>query len=425
VRGGRPGPGVSSWWGPLASRNFRLLLACDVISWLGSAMAGVALPFAVLAIGGSPADIGYVATSSLVAMMVFLLIGGAVADRLPRHRVLVAADVEMALAQAAAAGLVLAGQARPWQLAVLAAASGAGLGFFMPAATGLLPQTVSEAQLSQANAMNRIGSSLAQISGAAAGGIVVALYGPGWGLAADAASFALAAALRAGMRFPALPPAEPSHLLRELREGWREFVSRRWLWTIVVQFAFLCAITFGAISVLGPLTAHARLGGAAAWGTILSAFAVGSVAGGLIMIRLRFSRMLLAGTLSLPVFAIWLFALAAPVPLPVVAAAALVAGIATEVFAVNWITTMQQEIPPNLLSRLSAYDYLGSQALAPAGTALAGPLAASFGTAAILTAGGVGIIALTIPVLLVPEVRHLRRRPAQTAPSPAPLSDGG
>jgi MFS family permease len=105
---------VSSWWGPLASRNFRLLLACDVISWLGSAMAGVALPFAVLAIGGSPADIGYVATSSLVAMMVFLLIGGAVADRLPRHRVLVAADVEMALAQAAAAGLVLAGQARPW-----------------------------------------------------------------------------------------------------------------------------------------------------------------------------------------------------------------------------------------------------------------------------------------------------------------------
>ena len=193
----------------------------------------------------------------------------------------------------------------------------------------------------------------------------------------------------------------------------------------MVQFAFLCAITFGAISVLGPLTAHARLGGAAAWGTILSAFAVGSVAGGLIMIRLRFSRMLLAGTLSLPVFAIWLFALAAPVPLPVVAAAALVAGIATEVFAVNWITTMQQEIPPNLLSRLSAYDYLGSQALAPAGTALAGPLAASFGTAAILTAGGVGIIALTIPVLLVPEVRHLRRRPAQPAPSPAPLIDGG
>lgn len=413
---------MSSRWGPLASRNFRLLLACGVISYLGSAMAGVALPFAVLAIGGSPADIGYVATSSLLAMMAFLLLGGAVADRLPRHRVLVAADAVMAVAQGISAGLVLTGQAQPWELALLAAVAGAALGFFMPAAQGLLPQTVSEDQLSQANAVNQVGVNLARISGAAAGGIVVAVAGPGWALAADAASFAVAAALRAGMRFPALPPAESSHLLSELREGWREFISRRWLWTIVVQFAFLCAITFGAINVLGPLAARDRLGGAAAWGTIMSAFAIGSVAGGAVMIRLRFSRMLLAGTLSLPFFAIWQFALAAPVGLPAVAAAAAAAGFASEVFEVNWITTMQQEIPPNLLSRLTAYDFLGSQALAPAGTALAGPLAAAFGTAAVLTVGGVAIIALTIPVLLVPEVRHLRRHPAQPAPGPETVS---
>lgn len=191
----------------------------------------------------------------------------------------------------------------------------------------------------------------------------------------------------------------------------------------MVQFAFLCAITFGAMSVLGPLAAHDRLGGAAAWGTILSAFAAGSVAGGAVMIRLRFSRMLLAGTLSLPVWAIWLFALAAPVPLPVVAVAACAAGISSEVFVVNWITTMQQEIPPHLLSRLTAYDFLGSQALAPAGTALAGPLAAAYGTTTVLTAGAVAIIALTIPVLFVPEVRHLRRRPAQSAPAPEPVGD--
>jgi predicted MFS family arabinose efflux permease len=386
-----------------------------VISWLGTAMAGVALPFAVLAIGGSPADIGYVATSSLVAMMAFLLIGGAVADRLPRHQVLVAADVVMALAQASAAGLLLAGHARPWQLTALAALSGAALGFFLPAAQGLLPQTVSEDQRGQANAMVRVSTSLAQICGAAAGGILVAAAGPGWALAADAASFVLAAALRAGMRFPALPPAEPSHLLTELREGWHEFIARRWLWTIVVQFAFLCAITVGSISVLGPLAAHDRLGGAAAWGTIMSAFAVGSVAGGAVMIKLRFSRMLLAATLSSPVFAVWLFALAAPVPLPVVAVAAAAAGVATEVFAVNWVTTMQQEIPANLMSRLASYDFLGSLALAPAGTALAGPLAAVYGASRILVIGGLGVIALTIPVLLVPEVRQLRRRPASPA----------
>jgi predicted MFS family arabinose efflux permease len=394
-----------------------------VISYLGSAMSSVALPFAVLAIGGSPADIGYVATAALLATMVSLLVGGAVADRLPRHRVMVAADVLMGVSQAAGAALLLAGQARVWELAVLAAAGGVGFGFFMPAATGLLPQTVPEAELSQANAMTRVGSSVARISGAAAGGLVVGLAGPGWGLAADAASFAVAAALRAGMRFPALPPAEPSHLLSELRTGWREFIARRWLWAIVLQFAFLCAVTFGALSVLGPLVADARLGGATGWGTVMSAFAAGSVAGGVLMIRLRFSRMLLAGNLSMPVFAIWLFALAAPVPLAVVAAAAFVAGVSSEVFAVNWITAMQQEIPPNLLSRLSAYDFLGSQALAPAGTVLAGPLAVVFGLTPVLAVGGAVVVFLAVPVMFIPEVRQLRRRPAEAAPAGTALAE--
>jgi MFS family permease len=141
-------------------------------------MAGVALPFAVLAISGSASDIGYVSASSMVAMMAFLLFGGAVADRLPRHQVIVAASVLMALAQGAAATLVLTGHAQVWQLAALAAASGAGFGFFMPAAQGLLPQTVDASQLRQANAMNRVGINTAQISGAALGGIIVGSPGP-------------------------------------------------------------------------------------------------------------------------------------------------------------------------------------------------------------------------------------------------------
>ena len=405
--------------GPLASRNFQLLLACDVISVLGSAMAGIALPFAVLAIGGSASDIGYVSASSMVAMMAFLLFGGAVADRLPRHQVIVAAGVLMALAQGAAATLVLAGHARVWELAALAAVTGAGFGFFMPAAQGLLPQTVDASQLSQANAMSRVGINTAQISGAAAGGIVVGFAGPGWGLAADAASYALAAALRAGMRFPALPPAEPARMLHQLHEGWREFIARRWLWSIVLQFACLCAVTFATLSVLGPLTASTRLGGARSWGTIMAALAAGSVLGGLAMIRIRFRRMLLAGTLAVPVFAVLLFALAAPVATPFVAAAAFAAGVCAEIFAVNWTTTMQQEIPPTLLSRLSSYDILGSMALAPVGTAVAGPLAAAYGTTTILNVGGVIIVAITIPVLFVPEVRNLTRRLAEPVPDPA------
>jgi hypothetical protein len=96
----------------------------------------------------------------------------------------------------------------------------------------------------------------------------------------------------------------------------------------------------------------------------------------------------------------------------VIAATAFAAGASVEVFSVNWATTMQQEIPPAMLSRLSSYDALGSFALAPAGTAVAGPLAASFGTSAVLAAGAILVVLLTAVVLLVPEVRNMQRQPA-------------
>jgi Transmembrane secretion effector len=103
--------------GPLRSRNFRLLLACNVISVTGTAFAIVAVPFAVLAIGGSAADVGYVAAAVMVPALIFPL-GGVVADRLPRHQVMMAANVLQAVAQAGAAALVLAGRARVWELEI-------------------------------------------------------------------------------------------------------------------------------------------------------------------------------------------------------------------------------------------------------------------------------------------------------------------
>ncbi len=164
--------------GPLASRNFRLLAACNVISRTGSAIAFVAIPFAVLRAGGSAADIGYVATAELLPLTAVLLLGGVVADRLPRHQVMAAANALQALAQGTAAILLLAGQARVWELGVLAAAGGAAFGLYFPAAQGLLPQTVPASQLSPANALDRTGRNAAEIGGAAAGGLLVAVAGP-------------------------------------------------------------------------------------------------------------------------------------------------------------------------------------------------------------------------------------------------------
>jgi MFS family permease len=273
LRGRRPGSLLGRWQGPLRgplggplrSRNFRLLVTCNVISVAGSQVSFVAIPFAVSRIGGTASDVGYVATAELIPIIAFLLIGGVIADRLPRHQVIVAANALQALAQGTSATLVLTGQARVWQLAALTAAGGIGMGFYYPAAQGLLPQTVLPGQRPQANALDRTGRNAALIGGAALGGLLVGLAGPGWGLAIDAASFAAAGALRIGMRFPGLPPVQAPSMLRELREGWHEFTSRRWLWVIVAQFAFVVGIYAAAINVLGPLVAHSRLGGARSW----------------------------------------------------------------------------------------------------------------------------------------------------------------
>jgi MFS family permease len=399
--------------GPLRSRNFQLFLACDVVSLAGTSIATVAVPFAVLSIHASGSDVGYVASAGMLPMIVFLLIGGVVADRLPRHQVMVAADLLQGAAQAASAVLVLTGSARVWELLVLAALRGTGLGFYFPASTGLLPQTVPAGDRAQAIAIDRVGRNSAYIAGTALGGILVGAAGPGWGLAADAASFALAALLRAGMRLPArLPPATDAGIFRELREGWREFASRRWLWSIVLQFAGFTAVASAIISVLGPVVADRSLGGARSWGFVLAAYAAGSVLGGLVMIRFRPSRMLLAATFGVLVFPLLAFVLAVPLAVPLIAAAAAIVGAAAQLFSVGWATTMQQEIPPAALSRVSAYDALGSFALAPVGTAAAGPLLTAFGPAAVLDVGGALILAVTLLVLAVPEVRQLRRAPA-------------
>jgi predicted MFS family arabinose efflux permease len=406
--------GHGTWLrGALASRNFRLLVSCDVISVAGSAVSLVVLPFAVLGIGGSASDVGLVATAKVLPLTASLLLGGVVADRLPRHRVLVIANVAQAIAQGTAAVLVLTGQAKVWQLAALGAAGGLALGFYYPAAQGLLPQTVAADQRQQANAIDRSGRNAAEIGGAALGGLLAGLAGPGWGLAFDAASFAVAAALRTAMRFPALPVMPPvgrSSMVRDLRDGWREFASRRWLWINVTQFSFVAAISVATADVLGPLVADSRLGGPRSWGFILAAYAAGAVAGGVVMIRFRPRRMLAAAVASVPAFALLLFALAVPLAVPLDVAAAFLAAASAEVFTVSWATTLQQEIPADRLSRVSSYDAFGNFVLTPVATATAGPLAATFGTSAVLAAGGGLVVLLPALVLLLPEVRQLRRQ---------------
>lgn len=396
--------------GPLASRNFQLLVGCDVTSMVGTAMATVAVPFAVLHSGGSATDVGFVAAAGLVPTLVFLLFGGVVADRLPRQRVMVIANLGQCLAQACFALLVLGGVAQLWEMMALTAARGCAFGFYMPAAQGLLPQTVGADQLASANGLRRLGLNGAQITGALVGGVVVGAVGPGWGLVADAASYAAAAGMRSGMRLGALPPVARTGILPELRDGWRTFTSRAWLWSIVAQASVVNAVFVGGFTVLGPVIADEHLDGARSWGLILAAQSVGAVTGAALTLRYRPVRLLRAASITLPLIALPLFALAVPLNLALIAAASLLAGVGSEVFEVNWMTALQEQIPPDLLSRVAAYDAMGSYALGPAGTIVAGPLALAVGATVVLSAGGAIIVVTALLVLCVTDVRHLTRR---------------
>ncbi|MER7956580.1 MFS transporter [Streptomyces sp. NPDC096030] len=403
-----------------AGRNYILLTAAAIVTNLGTHGALIAAAFAVIQTGGDGGDVGLVAAARTLPLVLFLLIGGAVADRIPRHRVMVAANALNCVSQGAFAVLVLAGEPQLWQMMLLTALCGTGQAFFSPAAEGMLMSSVSGEQVSRAFALFRMAMHGAGIGGAALGGAMIAAVGPGWVLAIDAAAFAVAGALRAFLDVSHIREREAGGgLLADLREGWQEFIGRPWLWSIVAQFSIVVALVGAAESVYGPLVARDELGGARPWGLALAAFGVGTLSGALLMMRWKPRRMLLVGTLG--VFPIALPSAALAVPLDVVglSAAMFVSGVAIEVFGVAWMTTLHQEIPEEKLSRVAAYDWFGSTAMLPLSTALAGPAESVFGRSQALWGSAVLIVVVTALVLFVPDVRNLTRRTKRIASGPA------
>ncbi|MEU6814287.1 MFS transporter [Streptomyces sp. NPDC046860] len=396
----------ASW----AGRNYSLLTAAAVVTSLGANGSLIAAAFAVLDSGGDGGDVGLVAAARTLPLVVFLLVGGAVADRLPRHRVMVAANALNCASQAAFALLVLTGEPRLWQMMLLTALGGTGQAFFSPAAEGMLLSSVEGEHAGRAFALFRMATQGAALGGAALGGALVAALGPGWVLALDAACFAVAGALRAFLDVSHIPARESGGgMLADLREGWREFIGRPWLWGIVVQFSVVNAVVAASNAVYGPLVARDSLGGAGPWGLALGAFGAGTAAGALLMTRYRPRRLLLAGTLAVFPLALPSAALAVPVSPGVLHGVMFLAGATVEIFGVSWMTALHQEIPEDKLSRVSAYDWLGSVALIPLATALAGPAQSAFGRTPALWGAAALVVTATALVLLIPDIRELRR----------------
>ncbi|MGW7516376.1 MFS transporter [Streptomyces sp. NPDC054796] len=401
-------------------RNFHLLTAAAVVTGLGSAGALIASAFAVLESGGSGTEVGLVAAARTVPLVLFLLIGGAVADRIPRHRVMVAANALNFLSQGAFGLLVLSGHAQLWQMMLLSALGGTGQAFFGPAAEGMVLSSVRGGEgAGRAFAVFRVAMNGANIGGAALGGALVAAVGPGWVLLVDSLAFAVAGALRAFLDVSHVPEREPGEgMLADLREGWREVVGRPWLWAVVLQFAVVNAVVAAAEAVYGPLVAEEHLGGARPWGIALGAFGAGTVCGALLLTRWKPRRLLLTGALSVFPLALPSAALAVPVSAPTLVAVMFVSGLAVETFAVTWMLALHQEIPEEKFSRVSSYDWLGSVAMVPLATSLAGPVESLVGRPTALWGCSALIVLLTTAVLCVPDVRNLRRRSPAAPASP-------
>jgi MFS family permease len=407
---------VSGALEPFRSPAFRFLFVGRFVSYLGTAIAPVAVAFAVLDLGGSASDLGLVLAARSVPMIVFVLVGGVIADRLPRQFVLVASNGLSAVTQAAAAALLLSDNASIASLMALEAVNGASNAFLFPAIVGITPQTVSPPVLQQANASLRLGQNAAFIGGSAVAGFLVATIGSGWSLAIDAASFALGALFLSRIRLPRGDRIVGGSALRELREGWTEFRARTWVWVIVVQFTFVNLALACAFTTLGPVIADDTVG-RRVWGLVLASQAIGLILGGLLALRVRPPRPLRFGVAFSVLIAPLLGALAfAPQALPLVLCA-VAAGIGIEVFSVTWDLSLQQHIPSDRLSRVASYDLLGSFVFIPVGYVAAGPLSDAFGITA--TVAGCAVLALAgaLGSLFVRDVRDLRRTDVDAAPA--------
>jgi MFS family permease len=389
----------------------------------GNAVAPIALAFAVLDLTGSALDLGIVVGGRSITTIVFILIGGVVADRLPRSVVMVASSTLAAASQAAVAALVLTHTATIPLLLALSCVNGLVSAFAFPAVSALVPQTVNDDERTQANALNRLGSNAAMILGAALGGLLVAGVGPGWGLAVDSATFLVSAVLFGLVRVKdhRAPSREGARMLTELREGWREFVSRPWVWIVVLGFTFFNMAEQGALNVIGPTVADASFG-RTVWGLVLAAETAGGVIGALIAMRVRVRRLLLLGIVCCVAPPTLLVALALTPVATVLIPAALLTGLAIEQFSIAWEVSIQEHIPADKLARVYSYDALGSLLGIPVGQILAGPLAVALGASpALLIASGIGGLAV-LGMLASRSVRTLSHRQAPAIPVPVPAT---
>lgn len=406
-------PGLRQLLRVLRHRDFRLVWLAHSASVVGDRIVTVALALFVVQLTGSATDLGLVLAAYSVPLIVFMLVGGVFADRLPRHLVVVGTDLVRFALHALLALLIVTGAVQIWHLVAIGVLFGSAEAFYRPAATGLLPQTVPENEIQEANAATTLFANLAEFAGPALATALVLGLSPAAAFGLDAATFLVSALLLVHVRprergAPVAAGPRPS-LRGDIRDGFAEVRSRSWVWATLAAFSLALFCALAPLFVLGPLVAEERYGDIAIFGLVFAAFGAGTVGGSLAALRWRPRHpMRQAMTLIL----LWPAAIAlfgAGAPLAVVVPAMVVAGAGVALFDVWWLTALAERIPPDKLSRVTSYDWTVSLGLVPLGYVLAGPAADAFGATQVLLGGAlVAFVALALGSL-PRETRMLER----------------
>jgi MFS family permease len=393
----------------LRHRDFRNLFIGQSASTIGDRIVFVALALYVTEIG-SPTDVGLVLAANTLPLVAFILLGGVWADRLPRQKLMIATDIARFALHAVLAALIFTGAVEIWHIVAIEALFGSAEAFSKPAQSGLLPQTVPEAEIQPAKAAAATMETVAEFTGPALATALVLGLGAGWAFALDALTFVVSAAFLLLVRARARGEAVARQALgTELREGWAAVRARAWVWSILVCFSLAVLLTFAPWATLGPTVAGEVYGSRGTFGVLAAAMGAGTIFGALIGFRWRPLHPMRAGMALCVPWPVATACFAAGLPVALVAAAFLTAGVGIALFGIWWETALAERIPPHLLSRVTAYDWMVSLALAPVGFLLAGPLGEALGEREVLSAGAAVTTLVLLAGLLVRETWTLKR----------------
>ncbi|WP_406149714.1 MFS transporter [Streptomyces sp. NBC_01012] len=394
---------------PLWTADFRLFFTARTTSLLGDAMLPVAITAAVIGAGYGASGVGYALAALVAPFAVLIIFGGVMSDRFGARRLMVVSDTSRLCSQGVLALLFLLGTPRLWQILVLLALIGAGSALFQPGVASITPLTAQDVQ--KANATLRISESVALVIGPSLAGLLLAVSSPAAVVALDALTYAASGAclllLRSVPMGPAARAGEPS-FRADLVEGWREFRSRTWLWSVIVVFMLWQLAGAGPTTTLGNSTLVTDYG-ASVFGLVMSSLGAGSVLGGILAIRLRPRYPLRAGALSMVLWAFMPLGIALDLPAPLVAGCYGVSGVGMAFWTVMFHTSVQTHVPHDVLGRVHAYDAAGSLVMKPVGQAVAGPLALVAGAVPLLYVSASMALVACVLLLAIPAVRGLKR----------------